>query len=161
MMNKILFIDIDGVLVTPWSLSQPQIAIDDITYYEPYAAESVGALNMLIRHFNADIVIHSTRRYQYSLEEFKEIWKISGILFNKLSVLPRYGDMEDQWFNSPNEEKEYDLKRFIAKYAVQKEDYLILEDISLKMPNLYLVDSNTGLTTDDAEKIISLPGIDV
>ena len=155
-MNKILFVDIDGVLVTPWSFNQPQIAINDITYYEPYAAESVDALNILIIHFNADIVIHSTRRYQYSLEEFKGIWRRSGILFNKLSVLPRYGNRENQWFNNPNEEKKYDIKKFIAKYSVPKKDYLILEDINLKMPNLYLLDSNTGLTTDNARKIVRL-----
>jgi hypothetical protein len=64
--------------------------------------------------------------------------------------------MENKWFTNPNEEKKYDIKKFITKYSVPKKDYLILEDINLKMPNLYLLDSNTGLTTDNARKIVRL-----
>ena len=153
-MSKILFMDIDGVLVTHWSLQQEQIKIDEITYYEPYAPECVEALNMLIAHFNADIVIHSTRRYQYSLENFKRIWNESGIQFNKLSVLPRYGDMDDQWFSDPNEEKEYELKKYINEHSISQNSYLVIEDMKLKLNNLFLVDSDTGLTIANAKNII-------
>jgi len=154
-MTKILFMDIDGVLINEWSLTQKSILIDEITDYQPYAPECVKALNMLITHFNADVVIHSTRRYQYSLEEFKEIWRKSGIQFNNLSIL-RYGDMEEKWFNNPNEEKAYDLKKYIAKHSISQDSYLVIEDMKLKIKNLFLVDSTPGLTIADAKNIIQL-----
>ena len=154
--KKTLFMDIDGVLTTEWSFSQPLRFLDALTSYEPYVPESVEALNAIIKAFDANIIIHSSRRYQFSEEEFKVIWSESGICYGNLSVLPRYGDEDDKWFDHPNEEKEYDLKKIITLNGMRQEYFIVLEDERLKVSNLYLVNSGTGLTMADAEKIIHM-----
>ena len=152
--RKLFFIDIDGVLVTPWSFTQNAVFIDDRTDYEPYSKESVLALNMIIDAINPIFVIHSSRRYQYTLENFQTIWKAVGININNISVLERYAEQDDQWFNSPNEEKEYDIKKYIAVHNLSDNDYLILEDEKLALDNLFLLNGNIGLQIKNAERII-------
>ena len=153
-MKKIFFMDIDGVLVNGWSMQQKVILIDEMTDYEPYGKECVVALNLMLEAFSPHIVLHSSRRYQYSEKNFIKIWADSGIKFDTLEVLERYGDQDNQWFNSPNEEKEYDIKKYIAINTIKVEDYIILEDEKLSLDNLFLLNGNIGLQIKDAEKMI-------
>ena len=155
-MKKVFFMDIDGVLVNAWSMQQKVIVIDKMTDYEPYGEECVVALNMMLSAFSPHIVIHSSRRYQYTAKNFIKIWGDSGIKFNTLEVLQRYGDQDNQWFNSPNEEKEYDIKKYIAINKIKMEDYIILEDEKLVIDNLFLLNGNIGLQIKDAERIINI-----
>lgn len=155
-MRKVFFIDIDGVLVTPWSFTRKAIAIDAVTEYEPYPPEAVAALNLMIKAINPILVIHSSRRYQYSMENFRVIWREVGIEFNNLSVLERYSEIDDKWFNHPNDEKAYDIRKYIVLNHILDDNYLVLEDEKLAIDNIFLLNGNIGLQLKHAESIIQL-----
>ena len=155
-MKKILFMDIDGVLVTEWSLKQETVDLGGGAWYEPYTPEAVDAMNMIIESSRPRLVIHSSRRFQYSEDELRTIWSEVGIKYENLSALKRYSELDDKWFDHPNDEKVYDIRKYLELNRIGVEDFLVLEDQKLDIDNLCLLDERYGLRTRDAERIMRL-----
>jgi hypothetical protein len=155
-MATIIFIDIDGVLVTEQSLRADLQFLDAVTAFELYDPDCVEALNTIVRELDPEFVIHSSRRFQFSREEFSQIWEKSGVITTRLRVLDTYGQNADQWFDGPNEEKVFDIEAFITENDLDSDSYLVVEDEKLDVNNLFLVDGVKGITPGDAERIIAL-----
>ena len=75
---KVIFLDIDGVLVTRNSIKYQYLNYPDDTSIR-FSQKAVKSLNKLIRLTKAKIVISSTWRLFHSLEELQNIFKKQGI----------------------------------------------------------------------------------
>jgi len=79
MKNKpVIFLDIDGVMITQWSEIQPRK-----TYFKdfakPFSPESVDVLNYIIESANAEIVLSSDWRHVFNKEILEEFFNFNGI----------------------------------------------------------------------------------
>ena len=85
---KVIFLDIDGVLVTRNSIKYQHLNFPDDTSIQ-FGKKAVKNLNKLIRLTKAKIVISSTWRLFHSLEELQDIFKkqsVKGKIISTTSV---------------------------------------------------------------------------
>lgn len=113
---KVIFLDIDGVLVTRNSIIYQYLNFPDDTSIR-FSKKAVKNLNKLIRLTKAKIVISSTWRLFHSLEDLKNIIKkqgISGEIISTTSVekatieegIPR-GQKISDWLEQHPEVEQY------------------------------------------------------
>jgi hypothetical protein len=86
-MMNVLFLDIDGVLVTSRQLIKND---DDRENYDP---ESVKHLNELIEMTEAKIVISSNWRKHKTLKELRDIFETNGIVGEIVGITPSYKEL--------------------------------------------------------------------
>ncbi len=82
---KVIFLDIDGVLVTRNSIKYQYLNYPDETSIR-FSKKAVKNLNKLIRFTKAKIVISSTWRLFHSLEDLQNIFKKQGIIGEIIST---------------------------------------------------------------------------
>ncbi len=82
---KVIFLDIDGVLVTRNSIKYQYINFPDETNIR-FSKKAVKNLNKLIRLTESKIVVSSTWRLFHSLEELQNIFIKQGIKGNVIST---------------------------------------------------------------------------
>lgn len=82
---KVIFLDIDGVLVTRNSIKYQHLNFPDDNSIQ-FGKKSVKNLNKLIRLTKAKIVISSTWRLFHSLEELQDIFKNQSVKGNIIST---------------------------------------------------------------------------
>lgn len=152
-MKKILFIDIDGVLVTEWSCMQQKRTLGDFNDYEPYAPKCVEALNKIISAIHPLLIISSNRRFQSDIDTFRKIWDSGGIEYERLAVLESVG--EGTVFTNSEAEKENDINEYIRRHALDSEEYIVIDDENLHVKNLIVVYGKNGLGMENAGKAIS------
>ena len=113
---KVIFLDIDGVLVTRNSIKYQYLNFPDDTSIR-FSKKAVKNLNKLIRLTEAKIVISSTWRLFHSLEELQNIFKkqsIKGEVISTTSVeratveedIPR-GQKITDWLGQHPEVEQY------------------------------------------------------
>jgi hypothetical protein len=113
---KIIFLDIDGVLVTRNSIKYQYINFPDETSIR-FSKKAVKNLNKLIRLTGAKIVISSTWRLFHSLEELQKIFvkqSIKGEIISTTSIerapveedIPRGQKIAD-WLEQNHDVKQY------------------------------------------------------
>jgi hypothetical protein len=113
---KIIFLDIDGVLVTRNSIKYQYLNFPDDTSIR-FSKKAVKNLNKLIRLTKAKIVISSTWRLFHSLEKLQNIFeeqKIKGEIISTTSVekasieedIPRGQKIAD-WLSEYNNVEQY------------------------------------------------------
>ena len=113
---KVIFLDIDGVLVTRNSIKYQYLNFPDDTSIR-FSKKAVKNLNKLIRLTEAKIVISSTWRLFHSLEELQNIFKrqnIKGEVISTTSVeratveedIPRGQKIAD-WLREHNDIEQY------------------------------------------------------
>ena len=113
---KVIFLDIDGVLVTRNSIKYQHLNFPNDTDIQ-FGKKAVKNLNKLIRLTKAHIVISSTWRLFHSLEELQNIFKkqaIKGEIISTTSVekatieedIPRGQKIAD-WLEQHPEIKQY------------------------------------------------------
>ena len=114
MNNRILILDLDGVLITNPSWKADQINSDG---YSEFNKSCVKNLNRLLTLAEFDIWLSSTRRTVKTLTEFNLIFKNRGIDKEIVGFLPEYTDCKNR--------KEEVLK-FITEFKAS--DFLIIDD---------------------------------
>ncbi len=113
---KVIFLDIDGVLVTRNSIKYQYLNFPDDTNIH-FSKKAVKNLNKLVRLTKAKIVISSTWRLFHSLEELQNIFKeqkIKGEIISTTSVekatieedIPR-GQKITDWLKEHNNIEQY------------------------------------------------------
>ncbi len=113
---KVIFLDIDGVLVTRNSIKYQYLNFPDDTSIQ-FSKKAVKNLNKLIRLTKAKIVISSTWRLFHSLEDLQNIFKKQGIKGKTISTtsveratieedIPR-GQKITDWLKEHNDIKQY------------------------------------------------------
>jgi len=156
---KLIFLDIDGVLNSQiWdenrnynhNLKGFKSFID--RYINPF---SIELLNDLIKKTNAKIVISSSHRKKYSVEELKQIFNIAGLkgeIIGKTPVLSFTG-IENYNYSVPRgcEIKAWlETNKNILNNKIEKVPYVIFDDDSdmlfWQRENYFRIDGFCGLT---------------
>ena len=157
-MEKILFLDIDGVLIPDpwrnflkdiWASSNGQIKSKDVygyLFFEPNVLE----LNRIVETTNCDIVISSSWRTRRDLSTFRRMWAerdISGRIIGLTHVL------SDSYENRGDE-----IQLFLDDYG--PDTYCILDDKDQMNPSQseFFVRTNhkCGITKVDADRCIEI-----
>ncbi|MEP0597811.1 HAD domain-containing protein [Nonlabens ulvanivorans] len=128
--NKLLILDLDGVLITNPSWKADRIDSDG---YSEFNKSCVENLNRLLTLVEFDIWLSSTRRTVKTLTEFNLIFKNRGIKKEIIGFLPEYA-------NCINRKEE--ILKFIAEFKVS--NFLIIDDDK----------SLNGLESEIKEKLI-------
>jgi len=82
----LLLLDIDGVMVPAKSWSAPPILEDGFAMFN---SKSVKALNEIIYESNADILLTTSHKSRFSLEQWAIIFRNRGIAINNIGRLPQ------------------------------------------------------------------------
>jgi hypothetical protein len=139
---KIVFLDFDGVL-------NCENSIQELGTRYRFARGCVAALNLVLRQAEAWIVITSSWRDNWTLQDNAEFLERDGVLpgrvLGKTPTLEQPRGIEiDTWLAS-------------APYAVQS--FVILDDrddMAMHCHRLIQVDSQIGLTEDQARRAIEM-----
>ncbi len=76
---SLIFLDIDGVLRTPvgdteWSV-EDSLPIPQIVFHRKFSKKAVANLNEIISYTKSKVVITSTWRTKFSIEDLKSIFR--------------------------------------------------------------------------------------
>lgn len=101
----LLYLDIDGVMVPANSWRRPEILEDG---FPEFSSKAIKSLNRIISNSSADIVLTTSHKHKYTLNEWNNIFRRRNINVNKISRLPRntkYLNRKEElirWFNAEN-----------------------------------------------------------
>lgn len=150
--DKILFLDIDGVLNSRQFLSQRKDSHD--SQLDPIP---IILLNMIIRDTGCKIVISSSWRHYHSLQQIDAMLAEQGMIFHDVII----GKTEDLFLE--NKSRVDEIQDWLHKNPTVK-SFAIVDDDALDLygsldafgDRFVKTDFATGLTIDHARKIISI-----
>lgn len=82
----LILLDIDGVMVSASPWKQPEILEDNFMDFSPQASK---ALEKIISSTKADILLTTSHKESFNLNEWKNIFKRRNININKIGKLPK------------------------------------------------------------------------
>ena len=112
--DKLLILDLDGVLITNPSWKADRIDSDG---YSEFNESCVENLNQLLTLAKFEIWLSSTRRTVKNLSEFNLIFKNRGIKKEIVGFLPEYADCKN---------RKEEILKFISEFKTS--DFLIIDD---------------------------------
>ncbi len=141
---KIIFLDIDGVM-TSGTLQKE--AADEKTY--AFSRSSVEALNAILASNKARIILTSSWRTVFSIEQCCQIFDENGIV-----QMPRGATVEIAF-----ESKSTEIRQYLENHQV--ESYVILDDMKIEHfdDHFLRIDPRFGLTMNDvaeANRILNI-----
>ena len=158
--NKYIFLDFDGVLNTENYYRDLQIngtptMDNDGVLFDTSCA---SLLNSIIETTKAKIIVTSSWRFFYSMEQLKEMWKNRELNGELQDITPTNFILSPEelhtkgieikaWFNSKNLEQQY------TSYAIIDDENLFLAS---QQSHLVLTNPDTGITKEIAEQVIKL-----
>lgn len=162
---KIIFLDFDGVLNSDiyfnskvFKESTKEMSSEEImllshhTHIDPSA---IQILNQLVEKSGAQVVVSSTWRIMYSVEELNAILKSRGATFEIIAATPRYPDCRVATLRGD------EIQGYLDSLNEAPESFVILDDIN-NMAHLtkFLVLTNDyyGLTIKDMEMALKILG---
>lgn len=149
-MTPLVFLDIDGVLVTPTALRQTQKHLPGHRWgFHQFDPQTVAALNRITDETGASIIISSTWRKGRSVMELREILAGQGVT----------GRVRDKTGNSHDGIRGGEIQAFMDTLGIEPDEIAILDDDSDMLhlaPRLIQTRFATGLTMDDAQAAIDL-----
>lgn len=113
----VLLLDIDGVLETSPAWKIPQFLADD--FYQ-FNTEAQAHLKAIIDRFQPEIVLTTTHRVNYTLTEWREIFRFRGIEIDKISKINEA--------QNPGEIKKRNIEIEEWCYKNNEADFLIIDD---------------------------------
>ena len=163
-MNKVIFLDIDGVLNTKEFHSKMS---DDAPKDEfGYAFDSTAVANLahIIEETGAVIVISSSWKF-YGVTRLREMWKLRNLPGRILDITPNTIS-DDILLNANLEEMELgvcrgnEIKEWLSKHQGKVSNYVIIDDFDDLLPEQedHAVITNTlvGISEEDADKAIMI-----
>ena len=160
MNNPIIFLDIDGVLnsdkhAEKYSLEEWKELPYLERHFDSYAIELV---NYICDKASAQVVILSTWRYGRTVEQLQDLLNSRGGTFKVIDKIPEYdiryrGYEIDAWISRNRSEDENGNCFEFFNYAILDDD---IGDMLIKQKdNIFEIDRHTGITKEDADKIIA------
>ena len=167
-MEKIIFLDFDGVLNTEHY--QRLLSYQGKAWKDEYGAlfdpEAVLQLRRIVEATNADIVIESSWKF-YGLEAMQEMWKERNLPGKILDITP--SSVSDSWLMTANLDdidpalghcKGMEIASWLSDNASKEARYVIIDDECVIMesqsPHFLLADPYNGITAEIADKAISI-----
>ena len=166
-MEKVIFLDFDGVLNT--RKYQDHLKADGERradefglLFDPDAVENLRKIVEAVP--DVYIVINSTWKYD-GLDTMRTMWKKRGLPGAIHSITPSYVPdfstfIPDDMSIDMLAGKGYDIKQWIEDYTPKGCHYVILDDdhriLPEQMPHLIQIDGNVGLTEEDSIRVIKM-----
>ena len=150
-MNKILFLDFDGVLNTEHY--QGLLQYQGKPWQDEYGAffdpKAVKQLKRIIDATDADIVVESSWKY-LGLDAMEELWKVRNLPGTIIDITP----------SLLGKNKGVEIASWLSKYAKQDIRYVIIDDeyviLDSQLPHFILTNPYEGITEEQANKAISI-----
>ena len=150
-MNKIIFLDFDGVLNTEHY--QGLLQYQGKPWQDEYGAffdpKAVKQLKRIIDATDADIVIESSWKY-LGLDAMKELWEVRNLPGTIIDITP----------SLLGKNKGVEIASWLSKYAKQDIRYVIIDDeyviLDSQLPNFILTNPYEGITEEQANRAISM-----
>ena len=147
-MEKIIFLDIDGVINTfeyPSEIDKYGVTFDPLC---------IKHLETILVKTNAKIVISSTWRIKYGLQGMKDIWKYRNILGDIIDITPILNNV-NEW-----DQRGLEISKWL-KYNCNIESYVILDDAMVGIDNFFpenyvRCDGDIGITKNEVNKCINI-----
>lgn len=146
---NVIFLDIDGVLVTPDSMRLPRLEVEGHSFpthrfYQP----AVVALNRVIRETGAQIVVSSSWRGDPdSIPKLQRIFDVHGVVGTIIGVTPRNGVCRGREIQGY-----LDMHPEIRSFVIIDDD----TDMGLLRRRLVRTAFRSGLTEYDAARAIDI-----
>ena len=150
-MNKILFLDFDGVLNTEHyqGLLQYQGKPWQDEYGDFFDPKAVKQLKRIIDATDADIVVESSWKY-LGLDAMKELWEVRNLPGTIIDITP----------SLLGKNKGVEIASWLSKYAKQDIRYVIIDDeyviLDSQLPHFILTNPYEGITEEQANRAISM-----
>ena len=150
-MNKILFLDFDGVLNTEHyqGLLQYQSSPWQDEYGAFFDPKAVKQLKRIIDATDADIVVESSWKY-LGLDAMKELWEVRNLPGTIIDITP----------SLLGKNKGVEIASWLSKYAKQDIRYVIIDDeyviLDSQLPHFILTNPYEGITEEQANRAISI-----
>lgn len=146
----LIYLDIDGVMVTANSWKSPEILEDG---FPEFSENAVKSLNRIIFSSSADIVLTTSHKHTYSLKDWNNIFKRRNVNVNKITRLPK---------NTNHLNRKDELLRWFTPKHIEDIFIIIDDDKSLNALPDFLKDklvqtsSSLGLTDYLAEEALRI-----
>ena len=150
-MNKILFLDFDGVLNTEHY--QGLLQYQGKPWQDEYGAffdpKAVKQLKRIIDATDADIVVESSWKY-LGLDAMKELWEVRNLPGTIIDITPSLlgknkGVEIASWLTEQANQN--------IRYAIIDDEYVILDS---QLPHFILTNPYEGITEEQANRAISI-----
>lgn len=162
-MDKIIFLDIDGVL---------NVMMPDVDYFgQCFHKHFEDNLKWIIDNTGAKIVISSTWRMD-GLDRMREMWKYRNLAGEVIDITPTVVDVVERGTCEFYDlvDRGYEIQQWIDDHKDQIESYCIIDDDNDMLPSQQnnfvrtsdnidhpdCVDIGYGLTRKCAEKVIKI-----
>lgn len=150
-MNKILFLDFDGVLNTEHY--QGLLQYQGKPWQDEYGAffdpKAVKQLKRIIDATDADIIVESSWKY-LGLDAMKELWEVRNLPGTIIDITP----------SLLGKNKGVEIASWLSKYAKQDIRYVIIDDeyviLDSQLPHFILTNPYEGITEEQANRAISM-----
>ena len=167
-MNKIIFLDFDGVLNTQYY--QEQLQSHSKKWQDEYGAffdpNAVKQLKRIIDATGADIVVESSWKY-LGLDAMKELWEVRKLPGRVIGITS--SSVSDEYLSNVDLDnldasmlhcKGLEISSWLSekgqsntRYVIIDDEYVVLESQS---SNFILTNPYEGITEEQANKIISI-----
>jgi len=150
-MNKIIFLDFDGVLNTEHyqGLLQSQGKPWQDEYGAFFDPKAVKQLKRIIDATDADIVVESSWKY-LGLDAMREMWIARDLPGKVIDITP----------SLLGKNKGVEIASWLSKYAKQDIRYVIIDDeyviLDSQLPHFILTNPYEGITEEQANRAISM-----
>ena len=150
-MNKIIFLDFDGVLNTEHY--QGLLQYQGKSWQDEYGAffdpNAVKQLKRIIDATGADIVVESSWKY-LGLDAMKELWEVRNLPGTIIDITPSLlgknkGVEIASWLTEQANQN--------IRYAIIDDEYVILDS---QLPHFILTNPYEGITEEQANRAISI-----
>ena len=149
-MNKIIFLDFDGVLNTEHY--QGLLQYQGKPWQDEYGAffdpKAVKQLKRIIDATDADIVVESSWKY-LGLDAMKELWEVRNLPGTIIDITP----------SLLGKNKGVEIASWLSKYK-QDIRYVIIDDeyviLDSQLPHFILTNPYEGITEEQANRAISM-----
>ncbi|MBI1289273.1 MAG: hypothetical protein GC178_17030 [Flavobacteriales bacterium] len=136
----LIFLDIDGVMVPANSWRQPELMEDG---FPVFSSKATAALSKILDRYNASLILTTSHKYRFSLEEWHNIFQRRGLTVNNIDRLPE---------NKDGLSRKEELINWFQRNKTD-DDFIIIDDDRMlnALPGflkqrLLLTNSSVGLT---------------
>ena len=163
-MDKVIFLDIDGVLNTKWWYTQMDRNTPKDKYGYTFDPRSVANLKKIIDETGADIVISSSWK-SFGLSELEEMWQNRELPGKLIDITPN-SVSDEMLLNADLDHMELfhirgmEIKEWLDKHGKKVSHYVIIDDMDNFLPeqqsHFVQTDPEVGITEEDANMAIKI-----
>jgi hypothetical protein len=130
MKNKVIFLDIDGVLATVKQYATKKSSPYYLYEYDvyPYDEKCVKILNEIIEETDAEIILSSDWSLHYTLEQMDGIFKHNGIIKSPFDMITQLAIS----MSSSSMNRGYSIDQYIKEHSDEFENYVIIDDLDIR-----------------------------